>query len=195
MSPLTELIGGAKVYGWGSFIELPPSFESIATFTASGGETSFTFSSIPSTYQHLQIRGKAQYNNANGPASLQLRLNSNTGSNYDMHFFRGNGSATFASANAPSTRILLDSATFSNVPGDYFGSSIVDIHDYAVTTKNKTIRYFAGCDSNNTNGGQVSLGSGLFRVTAAISSIEIAVDGSYTFQSGTTFALYGIKGA
>ena len=171
------------------------SFESIATATAAGGETSFTFSSIPSTFTHLQIRGKAQYNNANGPAQLQLRLNSNTGSNYAMHFFRGNGSTTYAQGNASSTRILLDAAVFSNGAGDYFGSSIVDIHDYANTSKNKTVRYFAGCDSNNTNSGQVSLGSGLFISTSAISSIEIAVDGSYTFQSGTVFSLYGIKGA
>ena len=169
------------------------SFESIATATAAGGETSFTFSSIPSTFTHLQIRGKAQYNNANGPAQLQLRLNSNTGSNYAMHFFRGNGSTTYAQGNASSTRILLDAAVFSNGAGDYFGSSIVDIHDYANTSKNKTVRYFAGCDSNNTKSGQVSLGSGVFISTSAISSIEIAVDGSYTFQSGTVFSLYGIK--
>ncbi len=171
-------------------------FESIATVTATGGETSFTFSSIPSTFTHLQIRGKAQLSGASGPASLQLRLNSNTGSNYAMHFLRGNGSTTYAQGNASSTRILLDAAVFSNGAGDYFGSSIVDIHDYANTSKNKTIRYFAGCDSNQNNGGQVTLGSGLFMVTDAITSIEIARDGgSQTFQSGTIFSLYGIKGA
>ena len=62
MSPITELIGGAKAYGWGSFAAVGD-FESIATVTVNGtSQNSITFSSIPATYTHLQIRTIAKDN-------------------------------------------------------------------------------------------------------------------------------------
>ena len=70
---------------------------------------------------------------------------------------------------------------------------IIDIHNYASTTQYKTIRIFAGCDDNGGSYNELSLSSGLFMDTTAISSITLAYGGAY--QSGTIISLYGIKGA
>ena len=169
----------------------PSSFESIATVTAAGGETSLSFTSIPNTYKSLQIRGISRYDGIDGAGvSLQIRFNSDTASNYALHFVRGNGSTTYAQGNASSTRILVDSGTYSG--NNYFGSSIMDIIDYASTSKYKTMRYLSGLDSNST-AARIVLGSGLWMSTSAINTVEISVDGSYTFRAGSTFALYGVK--
>jgi len=73
----TGAIGDSLLAGNAAFN--PSSFESIATATGSG-QTSVTFSSIPSTYKHLQIRIIARDNSGNGGGSgaLRLRFNGDT---------------------------------------------------------------------------------------------------------------------
>ena len=118
---------------------------------------------------------------------LYLRANGDTGYNYANHYLEGDGSTVSATG-------------FSSVDTMYFpGEShttysyvgILDIHDYASTTKNKTFRAFDGFDANGS--GQVGLMSGLWTNTAAITSLTFVLQTN--FQTPTTFALYGIKGA
>jgi len=62
------------------------SYESIQTVTVgAGGTATVTFSSIPATYTHLQIRGIAR---ASADTQLDVTLNSDTGSNYSYHTLR-----------------------------------------------------------------------------------------------------------
>jgi hypothetical protein len=75
-----------------------------------------------------------------------------------------------------------------------FSASIVDILDYANTSKYKTIRVLAGADVNNQTGTTFGLSSGSWRSTSAVTSITIGTSG-FNFAQYTQFALYGIKGA
>lgn len=162
-------------------------FESIASTTLGANATTVTFSAIPSTYQHLQIR----CNSRTTPAGAQdiLRFNGVSTNTYDRHDLYGNGSTVTASGNASSTYILCSTG---GQDGTQPHVMIVDIHDYNSTTKNKTVRIFAGIDKNGS--GHVSLLSGLWRSTSAITSLSLSV-ASDNYLTGSTFALYGIKGA
>ena len=182
----------------GSFAPAGGSFESIATVTPSSGATSVTFSSIPSTYQHLQIRGIYRDTNTAGNAyqNLFLQFNSDTGNNYASHAIIGTGSTASATGGASATYITLNnSGSNSSTLSNTFGVFIVDVHDYASTNKNKTTRSFHGCDFNVTNtDSRLALGSGLWMNTNAINTIRFS-PAATAFATGTTFALYGIKGA
>jgi len=167
------------------------SYESIASVTATGVETQLTFSSISSTYTHLQIRGIARYSVAGGTDdNLYMRFNGDTGSNYPTHWIDGNGSTVSAANIAPWDRMLIGKITAGSAGANMFGACIIDIHDYASTTKNKTVRHIAGDDMNGS--GDVWLGSDLWMNTSAINQITMFCSG--IFASGSTFALYGIKG-
>lgn len=171
---------------------IPPSFESIASATGTGSSGTITFSSIPSTYQHLQIRGNVIPSTANGTQVIGIQFNSAT-STYRHHYLSGNGSATEAgSGTTTSIRTLQQSALGS---ATYPVPFVIDIHDYASTTKNKTTRHFIGQDSNNTGAvaGSVELSSGLWVDTSAINSISILMINA-NFTTSSTVALYGIKG-
>jgi hypothetical protein len=197
-SSFTNLVKYDSFLGPNSaFIPTYPSFESIQTATATGGETSLSFTSIPSTYKSLQIRGIYNDTYASGGPSfgyMQGRLNNDSGSNYAFHRLYGNGVSATASGYTSQTYfaagIGLDAGTLAND----FGANILDIIDYADTSKYKTIRLFAGVDSNGASNGQlVGMFSSLWRSTAAITSITLnAFDNGFT--AGSTFALYGIKG-
>ena len=164
-------------------------YESIATISGSGVST-ITFSSIPSTYKHLQIRMFGQAAGGSG-GTVRMRLNGDTGSNYTAHYLAGYGSTVGAGGNV-SLNNMYTYGYSSNV--NSFFSNIVDIIDYASTTKNKTLRMFGGYDSNGVNSQQINLFSYLWLNTNAITSITIYGDGG-NFSSTTRFSLYGIKGA
>lgn len=171
------------------------SFESIATVTAAGGETSLTFSSIPSTYKHLQVRGIGKAIDNVGGSIVLGRINSDTNSNYATHYLRGDGSNTGASGTATTTSYNLaynkyaDGESNANI----YGPIMIDIHDYANTSKYKTMRVFSGTDSNGLSS-YVQLGSGLWMSTSAVTSVSLIMSAGTTWKSGSTFALYGIKG-
>ena len=169
-------------------------FQSIATVTVgAGGSSSISFTSIPSTYQHLQLRmiGRIDASSANG--SGILRYNSDTSSsNYTYHEIVGNGSSASAyGSGAPESNQIL-STTGATAGANTFGVAITDILDYANTNKYKTQRNLGGYDNNGS--GQIRLNSGLWMNTAAINSITITPNAGTVFVQYSSFALYGIKG-
>ncbi len=174
----------------GNAAYIPNSFESIATATPSGSST-VTFSSIPSTYQHLQIRINGIL--ASSGQSIYVRFNGDsTAGNYKNHGLYGDGSSAGASGGGPTSSIYAAVGWILGSVTTYSNVAIFDIHDYASTTKNKTTRSLNGADNNST-GGSIELSSGLWMNTNAITSIEVYAGANY--NSGTTIALYGIKGA
>jgi hypothetical protein len=160
---------------------IPTSYDSIATVTVgSGGTSTISFSSIPSTFTHLQVRYSTL---ANTGSNLDLRFNSDTtNSNYMSHRITGYGYAIDTDGSA---RPIIGAADTNPASG------IIDILDYKNTNKYKTSRALTGLDGN---GGtcRLRLASVLWINTNAISSIEIICDGTITQYS--QFALYGVKG-
>ena len=89
--------------------------------------------------------------------------------------------------------MYLDPFSGTNYPAS--GVSIIDIHDYASTTKAKTVRSIGGFDDNATIGiSRMQLSSGLWTQTTAISSLVFTFGGD-ALNAGSVFSLYGIKGA
>jgi hypothetical protein len=167
-----------------SILKVTGSYESIATATPSATNT-ITFSSISSTYKSLQIRFIGNNTAAN---TLNLRLNGDTGTNYTQHIFEGNGSIVGSSGNAAGAITGIYVIGLSSVTNN-FSAGIIDIIDYASTTKNKTVRIVSGRDLNGS--GIINISSGLWLNTAAVTSITLYVPSNYATE--TTFALYGIK--
>jgi hypothetical protein len=187
MSPITSTLANGSAYGYRTLASAAgTAFESIATSTPTSG-TSVTFSSIPSTYQHLQIRAYVQANDGSG----RIRLNgSSSTSDYVAHILRGDGSAIIGSGAGTGS---YDGIPYYNFYSSASGAAmIVDLHDYASTTRNKTVRVFNGIDINS-GAGYLALWSGSYLSTTAVSSITITAGGG--FNTGTTISLYGIKGA
>ena len=161
----------------------------------SGGSSSVSFTSIPSTYKNLQIRAivNSTKSGASGADSLELTMNSDATAIYSAHRLFGDGSGTtadgFASLNY--SYFGIQPQTTSTV--SYYGAAVIDILDYTNTSKYKTIRSLQGFDANGS--GRVGLFSGCWQSTSAISSIQIYSDNrSANFTQYSSFALYGQKG-
>jgi len=194
VSPLLERVSNSA-FGFLGSTGPAGAFESIATGTGTGSSATITFSSIPSTYQHLQLRilGKDTWNFYAQLLGLKIRFNGVSGSSYASHNLYGDGSTVYADAYTSRSDVYIGYGIASSATGEsnMYGAAIIDIHDYTSTTKNKTVRSFMGVDKNGS--GSVAISSGSFMNTSAVSEISIIAEGVY-WNSGTTVALYGIKG-
>jgi hypothetical protein len=167
-------------------------YESIATVTVgSGGSSTISFTSIPSTYQHLQVRGIARSSFASGGDAVKVNLNGDSGGNYIRHVLLGDGStATAAASSTGATFGSLGSVATAQDAASIFGAIVFDLLDYANTNKNRTMRSLSGYDVNGA--GSIELRSNLYTSTTAVSQITLAC-GSGNFLQYSQFALYGIK--
>jgi len=175
----------------GAFVST--SYDSISTVTVSSSVSSITFSSIPATYKHLQIRAfcKATTNDSN-VGSIFGRFNSDTGSNYARHFLNGTGTTVAQNGFTSQTSMFFGTGVNANQTS-VFTTNVIDILDYANTNKYKTIRSLSGVDVNGA-GGFVQYMTGLWLNTAAVTSITI-LPAADDFAQYSSFALYGIVGA
>ena len=171
----------------GSFIG---NYESIATITVgSGGASSITFSDIPGGFQHLQIRMLTGMQTASVGCFMNFNSDNASGK-YKSHYLYGNGTSAAAGAAGTTTAGIapeFGGGAVTTSPG----GAIIDILDYASTTRNKVVRSFDGYDANGS--GYVSVNSFVWLSTSAITSISIADAGAANFRQYTTAALYGLR--
>ena len=120
-------------------------FDSIATTTVGTAVSSITFSSIPSTYRHLQIRGLVRSSRGVSLDSLNVRFNGDTGNNYNIHELTGGGSSAAAQAQVSVSSLYgANTVPTAATTASMFEPFVLDILDYASTTKYKTTRSLNG---------------------------------------------------
>ena len=183
MSPILGIIAS-------SFAASTNSYESIATVTVgAGGSSAIDFTSIPTTYKHLQIRASYQGSLQDKNVWLQVGNGSvDTGANYSSHYLYGFGSGTGAAAATSESKMSLLAFYYTENNTAVF---VMDLLEYANTNTYKTVRSLHGNDSNGI--GQVGLSSGSWRSTSAINTIKLTLSAG-NFQQYSKIALYGIRG-
>ena len=177
----------AAIHGTGT-PAVTNSYESIASISGNGSSATISFTSIPSTFKHLQVRWMGKSTSTGTSTNLQFNGVTSSGS-YATHSVYGNGSITGAEAFANNSSVSGGYLTASTDTG--FGVAVLDILDYTNTSKNTTLRGLTGRDNNGS--GIVALISGVWLDTAAVNRIDITVNAG-NWATTSRFALYGIKG-
>lgn len=157
---------------------MPSTYTPIATTTLGSNQSSVTFSSISGTYTDLVIIVAGTVNSA---TAMDVTFNSDTGSNYSRTLLSGDGSSASSSRVSSATNLGLGFISTTQ------SVSVIQLMNYSNTTTYKTILARGNAADNRT-----VATVGLWRSTAAITSINFA---GATYQTGTSFTLYGIKAA
>ena len=170
--------------------------EAIATTYLEADAASVTFSSIPQTYEHLQLRVSSHDSYDASYDILYARFNSDSGTNYGYHKMEGYATSTNAGGNTGQTYVWLGAAegSYGATLTTTYGGLIVDILDYANTNKNTTTQSISGVvDPRPTN--VVMFSSGLWDDTSAVTQIDLygILSAGGGFVRGTTFTLYGLN--
>ena len=160
-------------------------YEPIATTTLVSATNLVSFTSISGSYTDLVFVFTGT--NATSSNGMRVRVNGDTGSNYSFTQLYGDGSTTGSARSATETSASL----FVDV-GASQATGIAHFQNYSNSTTYKTI-LSRGSAANTTADTSV----GLWRNTAAITSMEFRLTGNATsnFATGSTFTLYGIAAA
>ena len=161
-----------------------PTYEPIATTTLGSSSASYTFSSIPGTYTDLIIVTNVK---GNTTGNMFMQFNRDTATNYARTILAGNGSIVTAALNANIAKIYCDYYGYFNTGFD--NTKVIQIQNYSNTTTYKTCLIRSGATVTGTDAI-----CGSWRSTSAITSIRLDGDGA-TFETGSTFTLYGIAAA
>ena len=143
-----------------------------------------------SGYTDLVVVISARGNNAGSADQVKLQVNADTGNNYSRTILYGTGSAAASARTSSTNSILIDYVAGNTAAAGTFGLCTINLMNYSNSTTFKTILSRAG-----TAGDLVEANVGLWRNTAAITSIIISPGIGTNWLTGSTFSLYGIANA
>jgi hypothetical protein len=188
MSPITELIGGAKAYGWASFAD-SGSFQSISSAVGTGSSNLIEFTSIPSTFKHLQVRMNAL---STSGSTMSLRFNNDSSSSYNFSWLQATGDNNVSAAGDGQQGQVPLRGCVTN--GSFPAINILEIANYTSTSIYKVFTCISGFNNGTGNGGySMVVQTGAWASFNAISSIQLYT-GAGNWTTNTTAALYGVMG-
>ena len=174
------------------------SFESISTYTVSGSPvSSITFSSIPQTYKHLQMRFLVKNTLGNNDYSNVLMTINGSSGNYRYYRignFYNSGGTQNNTANVNTYTYALANAAMPCSGGNLtniFGTGVLEFPNYSASSTYKSMMGAFGF-SSNSNPDINFFGGSTTPFSDAISSIVLIGD-SDQFAVGSTISLYGLK--
>lgn len=165
-------------------------FKAIATTTVgSSGASTIDFTSIPSTYNDLQL-----FLSARGTSTAlyaRITINNSSSAIYSLKTVYGEGNATYASqSDANGTyfdRFLMDSSAYT---ASTFSNGYIYIPDYAGSNAKSML--FDSVDENNASVAPMYLVGAVWNSTSAINQITLTPN-TGSFAQYSTATLYGIK--
>jgi len=181
---------------------VPGDFQYIDSYTVSGGSTNtITFSSIPATFTHLQIRGVVRSGTSGYYDNTNIRFNGSSGGTaYNMNVLRSNGSTAQSATYINQSQAYVEAGyvACANTTTGTFSPIIMDLYDYTDTNKYRNGRLVMGYENNGSGGDNYDKGMQTtqywnWQSSAAIYQIAVSTTTNY-WVAGSTLALYGIKG-
>lgn len=170
---------------------MPATYKPIATQTLGSAASSITFNSIPTNYTDLVVVCNNLFVSSGTP-NLRVQLNADTGANYSVTVLEAMG-AVYSRRQSNITGIdsgyynYLYPTSTSSLPN--YG--IINIMNYNNSSTYKTVLSRTGSAYTGT-----TMNVGTWRNTSAITSVTIGTSTpAVTFNTGSTFSLYGIKAA
>jgi len=173
-------------------------YELLETQILSSDAASVTFTGLGSytDYKHLQLRMVVRASLATNATQSFMSFNSDTTlANYASHRLQGNGSSVTSTAVVGTLGgvAFVTRHAAANETANAFSPGVIDILDFADTSKNTTARILAGNSGAETT---MDLVSGVYLSTSAVTSITVEQqNGASDFVTGSRFSLYGIRAA
>lgn len=164
----------------------------IASTVLGSPATNITFSSIPSTFQHLELEIMVRSSVAATSDALLFQLNGDTGNNYDVQLLQGAASTASASSSSAIAGGSMSTINGNNGTAGEASYCRLFIPYYAGTTFRKQCLGETGTNDAQAIVLALVKSNTKWRSTAAINAIKLFPNTGPNFVTGTTARLYGI---
>lgn len=154
-----------------------------------------TFSSIPATYTHLQLKWHCRTTSGNTSDNVTMQVNGDTGANYDWQIFTGTNTTAASTPGIGQTAILCGTAVGGTGTAGFFSNGELDIQGWSQAASGHTLtvngKWYA-CWSGTAATSQVGTMGGLWVPSGVPTSLSLQ-PAAGTFASGSVFSLYGFS--
>lgn len=168
------------------------SFDLIAGSTLAADAASFDFVGIPATYRHLFMLARLRSTTAALTTALNLRVNNDSGANYDVQTLVGLAGAASAGEGFAATECGVDTMPAATAAATLAGTTEILIPDYTNTTWDTDILTFS-YRKTGTVGSSLRVTQRGFSYRSALSVSRLTVfPGAGNLLAGSSCYLYGI---
>ena len=175
---------------------MPSTYELIKGETIGSAAASYTFTAIPSTFTDLVVRLNTKFATTTNSATGYFKINGTGGNLYSVTRINAlNGSFSVTSDRASNANEIQGFPNIGSAVAnaDVFTPWEIYIPSYTAS-QNKPISGISFAEQNNTTGFDwTQPNAGLWRSTAAITSLTFYPGSGTDFVSGSSFYLYGVK--
>jgi hypothetical protein len=188
---------GTKFLADDQTYKTPPSVGAVlGDVVLTSAQAVVSFASIPATYAHLVVAYQVRSSSAGvATVRLQMRVNNDSGSNYNSQLVAGNNTTAFAQVQSGANHGYLGNVPAATATAGQSGSGSIEIPNYAGTTFWKNAIYQTTRDENSAGANMVHYrGHVVWRSTAAINRVDLFFY-SGDFIAGSRITLYGVSGA
>jgi hypothetical protein len=165
---------------------MPTTYEPIATQTLGSSTTTVTFSSIPNTYTDLLLVSVFA---VTAGMDILLRFNGDSSSNYSATRLFANNSSSTVTVGRVNSYTGIQPRTSADQQLALTTILKHNIMNYLNTNTNKVVLGRYDYPS------QIEMHTGVWRSTAAITSLSLTAEAGPQFATNSIFTLYGIKAA
>lgn len=166
----------------------------ITETVTSSSASNVSFTSIPGTYRDLEVRIRGRCTKSAASCTVNMRFNSDTGSNYDFMEveFTGNPADHTGAGAVGQTSARLGFLAAATAPSNVADLLFVDIGDYRGTTFQKAATTRGGAKVGTSAASDVyaTVFTSWWRSTSAITRIDVFPD-TGGFVDNTVVSLYG----
>lgn len=156
---------------------------------------SITTPTLPGTFKHLHVvvNGRTSDTTTGGSGGFSqvlLRVNADTGSNYDMEWSDATSSSTSATGSEGGTSARVGQIANAEAPASHAGGLIVDAFDYASTTFFKNFVTHGGMRYGTSSNVQTAVSYQQWRSASAITSLTFLLSAG-NWVAGSRITVYG----
>jgi hypothetical protein len=160
--------------------------------------SSWTKSSIPSSYDHLMLKVSARTDRAAYYYDeMDITLNADTGTNYSTTVLYAGTSTPASARNSGQTSGAFFDCTAAASGANIFSANTLWIPHYSNTANYKQVLHESAVENTSTTDAQwyVLMGAMLWGATSAVDQITLTPEAGDNFVQYSTFTLYGVTGA
>lgn len=155
--------------------------------------SSIALSSIAADWTNLLLAVFARGTAVAASTALNLRVNGDTGANYDTEYLPVAGAAAVAASEEFGAVIFRAGLIpCASAPANAYGATLIDVLDYNAGVVERVFHSTSACKTATTSGGMhMERNIGYWRGTAAITSLTLWL-GAGNFETASKVVLYGM---
>lgn len=147
-------------------------------------------SSLPTTYAHMRAMLFLRGDNASTTVGLSVRMNADSGANYNYQQILANNATVTASAAVAATSASLPPFPAANAPAFIYTAITLDLLNYGNSIRFKTFLATGWMETADTAAGQFAqTNGGVWKATAAINSLTF-ISAAGNFDAGSRVSVY-----